>query len=461
MRVISALLLIALSHARASQFFVAPDGAPSGDGSIERPWDLATALAHPAVVLPGDTIWLRGGAYSGPFTSKLTGRDDAPVVVRQFPGERATLLGCVCPESVLTVSGAATWYWGFEVRSNSPDRSSDRVRGAGITVLGPGTKFIHLIVHDNNQGFSFWTPAQNAELYGNVIFNNGWEASDRGHGHGIYAQNETGYKRLLENIVFNQFSHGIHIYGSEEAYLNNFMLEGNIAFNNGILSKVSGLARNLLLGGAQVAQNGTVIGNYTYFPPQSVQGENNIGYRAGCRDFNIRDNLFIGPTALALINCEAAVMLGNTFLGSVAVAVRNRYPDNAFLSQRPRGADVFVRPSCFERDRANVVVYNWDGGGVASVDLSAAGFRSGDRIEIRNVQDYFGKTLTLEYDGKAAEFPMSGWTVAEPAGWPAAPSTFPDLGVFQIIRTNNASAVPAESGPCDVRVRAARKSRKR
>src|SRR5690242_6677978 len=51
---------------RALDFFVSPTGSPSGDGSFTKPWDLATALAGPAEVTPGSTIWLRGGLYTNP-----------------------------------------------------------------------------------------------------------------------------------------------------------------------------------------------------------------------------------------------------------------------------------------------------------------------------------------------------------------------------------------------------------
>src|SRR5919108_2515803 len=76
------------------EFFASPTGSASGDGSLANPWDLATALAGPAAVTPGSTIWLRGGMYAdGPYLghgylSDLTGTPDAPIVVRQYPGER-------------------------------------------------------------------------------------------------------------------------------------------------------------------------------------------------------------------------------------------------------------------------------------------------------------------------------------------------------------------------------------
>src|ERR1700681_1092391 len=52
--------------APAAEFYVAPNGSASGDGSTARPWNLATGLGQPASVHPGDTIWLRGGRYTFP-----------------------------------------------------------------------------------------------------------------------------------------------------------------------------------------------------------------------------------------------------------------------------------------------------------------------------------------------------------------------------------------------------------
>ncbi len=70
-----------------------PNGSPSGNGSINSPWDLQTALNQPSTVHPGDTIWLRGGTYVGHFTSNLNGTSSSPIIVRQYAGERATIDG--------------------------------------------------------------------------------------------------------------------------------------------------------------------------------------------------------------------------------------------------------------------------------------------------------------------------------------------------------------------------------
>ncbi len=114
----------------------------------------------------------------------------------------------------------------------------------------PGLKFINMVVHDAREGFAFWDEATNAEIYGSLSYFNGWEAPDRGHGHDIYAQNQTGTKKITDTILFSGFSHDIHIYGSSSAFLNNFDIEGITTFNAGDLSSSSG-GRVLLLGGGQ------------------------------------------------------------------------------------------------------------------------------------------------------------------------------------------------------------------
>src|SRR5690242_7032234 len=50
--------------------YVAPGGTRVGPGTRDAPWDLATALACAAA---GDTVWLRGGVYSGSFATMLRG----------------------------------------------------------------------------------------------------------------------------------------------------------------------------------------------------------------------------------------------------------------------------------------------------------------------------------------------------------------------------------------------------
>ena len=232
----------------AAEFYAAPNASANGTGSFSNPWKLQTALSQPpTVVKPGDTIWLRGGTYTGRFTSSLNGTSSQPIIVRQYTGERATIDGGTSgTTAIVEVYGSYTWFWGFEVTSSDPDRSTstpgssppDITRGDGFdinqSVTHPGLKFINLIVHDTRQGFSYWKEAQDAEIYGSLIYYNGWNAPDGGHGHGIYAQNQTGTKKITDSILFSGFHYGFHAY-TEGSHIDNLDLEGNTTFNAGNL----------------------------------------------------------------------------------------------------------------------------------------------------------------------------------------------------------------------------------
>ena len=210
--------LLTPTAAGAADYYVAPNGSSTNDGSESRPLDLETALSASSPARPGDTIWLRDGRYLGTFVSDLEGSTASPIVVRQYPGERAVIDAVTGNRHTpaLYVRGSDTWYWGFEVTDSNPVRTVtgryNPPRATSVWVLGPRTKFINMIVHDGEQGFGFWNPAVDAELYGNLIYNVGFDSDDRGHGHSIYVQNTSGTKRIVDNILFNGFSFGIHAY---------------------------------------------------------------------------------------------------------------------------------------------------------------------------------------------------------------------------------------------------------
>ena len=324
-----------------AQYYAAPGGRSSADGSLSDPWDLATALnSNARGVKGGDTIWLRGGWYAGTFTSSLAGTANAPIVVRSFPGERATIDRSRGQPYIdaLYVTGSYTWYWGFEITDLDSRRTTldvgsfpaDLPRWNGIYTTAPNNKFINLVVHDLANGVTVYA-GENTEVSGSIIYFNGWEAPDRGHGHGIYTQNSSGTRLISDNVIFDQLSHGFHAYGSGAAALNNIQLVGNTIFDNGILTLQNRYYdRNILLGGGVLAQNPVVSDNYTYYS-QATQhnrgGENNIGYAAGCTNLQASGNYFAHfmKPALVLVNCAGNVV-NNTFIGTGHSSLA-AYPD--------------------------------------------------------------------------------------------------------------------------------------
>ena len=436
------LLLLWLSiGARATDFHVTPD-AKNGDGSQSRPWDLPTALSHPPLVKHGDTIYLHAGTYRGAFLSNLKGTSDAPITVRPFANDRVTI-DCLSPkpneDAQFTIQGQWTIYRDFEVTcSNTKRRTqntgsfpSDIHRG-GITCSGSQIKLINLIVHDCANGLGFWSSGEGGEIYGCIIYNNGWGAPDRGHGHGIYTQNKTGTKRLADNVIFNQFSHGIHAYGSFRAFLSGFDIEGNICFNNGLPG--SGPAPDILVGGGCPVSRLKLLDNFTYESKPAVSVR--LGYGANNEDAILKNNYICG--GLSISKWKSLEANGNSFFGNISIEGSPAIDRSKLVQFKPTGTRIVVRPNQYEPGRANIFVYNWDRKDRVSVDLAAV-LKPGTAYRIINAQNPLGEAVIKGvYQGQSIELPMTPTTTARPVGMPEfrPPATEPEFGVF-VLTTKN------------------------
>jgi PKD repeat protein len=452
---ISVTLLSMGATAGAADFYAAPGGNASASGTLASPWDLQTAL-NQTVARPGDTIWLRGGVYHGTYTSHLNGTASSPIVVRQYLGERATIDGGNSGwTSILMVSGSYTWYWGFEVMSSDPNRISSQT-GSNPTDIGRGNiateqtsrtgaglKFINLIIHDI-QDAGLWKEAVGSEFYGSLIYYDGWNAPDRGHGHGLYLQNLTGTMSIRDNVIFENFQNGIQCYGSESAYLNNFDIEGNTIFNNG--SIVSSPANNIIIGGGVVAQNPAVKDNNLYYTAWGNGINVNMGYYPyGIGASNpVMTGNYAGNGEFDLNSADTNTTLsGNAIYSSLVNWTPSQFPSNTFYASKPSAAKIVVRPNAYEPGRANITVYNWNLAATVSVDVSAV-LAAGQAYEVRNAQNWFGAPVAAgTYDGTPLNLPMTGLGVATPVGWAAPPASGPEFNVFVLLPKSAASGSPS------------------
>ncbi|HTI05340.1 MAG TPA: Ig-like domain-containing protein [Gemmatimonadales bacterium] len=475
----SAITVSATTQGHSGRF-VSPAGSSSGDGTMAKPWDLATALSGAGgKILPGDTVWLRGGTYNGSFTSSLRGTAAAPIVVRQYPGERATLDGTSSTSITLNVDGQWTIYWGFEIKNTITTRFSSGLaaRPSGVYVRNAtNVKLVNLIIHDTGHGTYIENTAHSIEIYGWIVYNGGNDNPSRSDGHGIYVRNDgTTQKVIADNIVFNQFGFGIHSYAESGDLLKNIKFEGNVLFNNSSLSSFVG--PNMILGGETVADNDTIRNNFYYFSPgrgarnlrlgyttqqnasADVEGNYIVGGTTEAIDVTLWSNLrFWNNTlvetgrvlAFADANTAAYDWNGNThyrdttakawgFGGtdykfttwqqSTGLGAGDRVP-----SATPSAPAVFVRPNKYEPGRANVIVYNWGRQSSVSADLSNV-LAPGQRFEIRNVQDLWGTAVVSgTYGGGSVTIPMGGVAPPQPVGGSttAPVQTGPDFDVFVV-----------------------------
>ena len=309
---------------------------------------------------------------------------------------------------------------------------SDLRRGTGVGSRGTNLKFINLVVHDAARGFEVNADSAGTEVYGNLIYFNGWETPDGGaQGNGIETQNVGGSRRIADNIIFHQFSHGIIVSGKP---LDNVILDGNTIFSNGSISRKGVMeSRNVLLGAGLVANKPVVTNNAIY------DGQTNLGYDAGCANATVTGNYFAGP--LIWVKC-AGDMRDNVVYDPYVTAsgygaLSTQFPSNTYHTTRPSGVVVRIRPNEYERGRATLTIFNWDRKSEVSVNLAEAGLAVGDRFEIRDVQNYFGKPAAEgTYKGGTIDLPMDMTEISTPVGGvPSAPKhTLPEMGTFIVLR---------------------------
>jgi hypothetical protein len=421
-------------------FYAAPQGRPDGDGSLDHPWDLQTALNRQPAVQPGATIWVRGGAYTGSFISRVSGQEGAYVTIRAYGKERPILdnAGGGAPQaSPLTVQGSYVVIWGLEVTSSNPNRKTDTdaipeedFRSTGISVLAPHTRLVNNIVHDTGNCIGHWSTATDSEVYGNVLFFCGWDGPTRGHGHGLYIQNTGGTKEVRNNVIFSPFGYGIHAFTSG-GEIDDLHFRRNVVFQSSRLPATNPewAGGDILVGGRKVAYRSVVEGNFTYTP----RGTNHLGYIAGTQNAVVRGNYFVqdgNGTALTVLLPRNLEMAGNTFVGEVTDA--GRYRDNRF-ERAPHGTWQFALPNAYDAARATLVIYNWDKADAVAVDVGSL-LTAGDIYQIRSVENYFADAASRTYTGGPVLVSMTPSAVAAPVGWHAPPTSLPTFGVFVVIK---------------------------
>lgn len=473
---------IASPSASAQSFYVSTTGTAGGDGSLENPWDLATALAHPGAVQAGDTIWLRGGTYTDEYTSTLAGTTAGQITVRSYTDEWAVING-----GITQTSGGYVTFRDFEITNSTEgvDRvsaesstSPDDITTSNSLTIGSassvsGMKAINLVIHNVvGSGAGLWSNAPNLESYGNIVYNNGWDAPDRGHGHGFYVQNNTGSKNISENILFgNLGGYGIHQY-TEGGTINNFDYEGNVVFDNTFLSGGSQPVNNLFMAENYIGENGTLLLGYSVTATNTdayLYNNRIYGGTTGLvwRNLKMTLNKFIGSVSLRLPWGDSVGDYdtdGNQYYsgshtiltrtGSTVASSLSNWQSlgldsgSTYSASNPTTNEVFVRPNKYESGRANIIVYNWEGDTSVNVDLSSI-LNVGDVYELRDAQNYLsdGDAISGVYGGDPISVPMTLTEVASYTGdftgayhTVEAEHTSSAFQVFVVRRTDAAAA---------------------
>jgi len=281
-----------MSTLSGTHYYVSPTGLASNPGTQAAPWSLTRSLTLTGYSTPvgGDTVYLMNGVYSGDFRGFRSGTPGNPITYRQLSS--AFLAATI--DGTIRMDGADIVLRGFEIKRSDPTGTLP-----GVEARGARQKYINLIVHDAaQQGITFWDEAIDSEVYGCIVYNNGFHTNQD---HGIYVHNSTGTKVIEQNVFFNNKSYGIHVYAQVgDPPQKNVQILHNASFNNGTISYDFAAKSNILVGdkGIGGATGMVVYYNNLYFSGTEginlEMGYEEPGYQSTGHDMTVQANHMTG-----------------------------------------------------------------------------------------------------------------------------------------------------------------------
>ena len=432
--------------------FVSPNGKSNARGTEEDPLDLQTALLNNNIVQDGDTLWLMEGVYNGTYTSELRGSENDPIHVKPYPGKYVMIDTTNAPSGAgLLINGTWTHYYGIEVTSYDGNRvskvdnsshPSDITLNGGVSIIGSTNKVINFVSHDNVSGIDAWSKRKDGftgidtEMYGSIIYNNGWSAqpSDgsygRGHGHAIYTQNFDGIKKITNNVIFYGFGTGIHAYQTGKVEQNgilrgieNFDIQDNTWFLTGASDIRKGMKKyDCLVGGYQPVKNLLLKNNQGY----SDIGRTMLGYASNYKGVPfsnenaiLENNYLVQNLKLQNTWANGAIGIKNTSIFHGITGNQNYLNDlggNDFSVEPTSGKKIFYIKNAYDPRRGRITIFNFDKEAHVAVDLSQI-MKVGSAYRIHSVFDLYGDALVSGvYAGGTIDLPMGTVFPPQPYG---------------------------------------------
>ena len=348
----SLFILICVFSQAQNEFHVSPNGKATGNGSLQNPWDLQTALTqNPQIINGDDTIWLHEGIYNGRFNSTIQStKENKYITVAPFNNEKVILNGNVVSanEAVLNVRGKQVIFRDFEItwlgNFSRNENDKDFKVGAGIShTAGEDCRFYNLSIHDNpGLGIGSWKQTGGTIIENCMIYFNGYVAKDgKGRGEGIYVQNKSDKTRLIKNnIIFANYYKGIEVWSAGKnadfQFVKNIDLVNNIIFNSGSPSGNS--YDNVIIAsddrnGINIANNIKVLNNVFYHNTDYLKNEVNgdapsltLGFyhKSPVENITVKDNIILGRNnVLRLLHVKSVTLTGNTIYGGYIISNAN------------------------------------------------------------------------------------------------------------------------------------------
>jgi hypothetical protein len=211
-------------------YFVATKGNDANPGTLENPF--ATISRGASALMPGDTLYIRGGIYHENVRIGRSGTKAARIRVAGYLSERAIIDG-----SYLIPLGAFNPL--FNVSGNYvtvQDLTIIRSKGGGLEISGNYLNAVNLLVSQNMENGILirrgYSTVDNCDVYSNALSNVKGAKRGGGWGAGITVCQGGHHSTIQNSRSWNNWGEGISSWSGAEGISDFNTIQNNISFDN-------------------------------------------------------------------------------------------------------------------------------------------------------------------------------------------------------------------------------------
>lgn len=371
-----------------------------GTGAIDSPLTLSEAMSHEGI-LPGHTVWLRGGLYNAQssLTCTLQGTAENYITVQNYPGELVQI------DAELLMSCPYTRWMSTDYNLEIVGTDTDRTTAGhyGIQHAAAGVELINIrIINVKNTGMYFF--GYPGLVYGCHIIHNGYIGDVRIHGPGIYSHNNTGSEKDIINCaIVDSFRYGLQLYSDSTNHVWNYdVIDTTVIGPDIIVSGAPGAdypsLDDVLLDRLSLYGGRVFIGLY-----QGARGD-----RLSLINSNIRHTWQFSAYKMDRLTIESCNFFNELYDFVECEA------DLSTCVFSPSGVNVNIVPNLYAPNFATLTVFNWDYTANINIDIST--FMESGTVRVHNIILMRSEYRDIEVSAGVLALGMTGWTTPPPLG---------------------------------------------
>jgi parallel beta-helix repeat protein len=245
--------------AGAATYYVATTGSDTNPCTQAAP--CATVARAGSQMVPGDTVYLRGGTYTTPIreTSLPSGTSSGPITVAAFPGEMVTIKPTGGARCITLETGNSIGYLVFDRLICDGINSVGGANAEGVLVERTHAHIRFTNWEVKNTGISGFLIAGSYIEVVNTSIHDGGLAGPNGYAYCVY---NVGNNNIFDRIQCHHYTgYGFHIYNSIAPYPSNNTVSNSVIYHNGSAAQPWAAGILLAKGDGNAAYNNVVYAN--------------------------------------------------------------------------------------------------------------------------------------------------------------------------------------------------------